>query len=251
MGVLWRKSPDEQGLGSANMDFGSTAAAASEYQVLFNGTDLTGWSCDSRFWSIEDGTIVGHAPYTDRSAPRYTFLIWNEDVDDFELRLMFKCDANSGVSYRARKNSENSMTGYHAEIFSNDTGQLIFTQSRKNRDMGRAGQRTAVRLANGEEVIDELGPTADTGQIYKALTGGEWKEYVIVARGNRFQHWINGVLFADVTDENPGKFVASGRLAIEFGPRNSNGKSVRFKDIRLRRLPPSVPATEKSAQARS
>ena len=29
------------------------------WQALFNGTDLAGWSGDSRLWRVEDGVLIG------------------------------------------------------------------------------------------------------------------------------------------------------------------------------------------------
>jgi serine/threonine protein kinase len=224
---------------------------AAAFESLFNGTDLNGWSCDSRFWSIENGAIVGSASNPDRSFPRVTFLVWRgADIADFELRLLFDCADSSGICYRARRNSENGMTGYHAEISSQGTGQLLFTQSRGDRFMGKRGERTAVWQSGNNEIVQSLGPTADASQLQKALDSKGWSEYVIIARSNRFQHWINGVLFADVTDENPSKFVRAGRLAIEFFPRASDGRSVRFKDIRLKRFPPETAASMAEAKSR-
>jgi hypothetical protein len=30
-----------------------------DFTPLFNGKDLTGWDGDARFWSVQDGVIVG------------------------------------------------------------------------------------------------------------------------------------------------------------------------------------------------
>ena len=63
---------------------------------------------------------------------------------------------------------------------------------------------------------------------------GEWNHTKIVAKGNHLQHYINGQLMVDVTDEQPEKAAREGILALQLhaGPP----MVVQFKDIRLKTL---------------
>ena len=57
------------------------------FEPLFNGRDLTGWDGDDRFWSVQDGVIVGETS-RENLAESNTFLIWEEQKpSDFELRF--------------------------------------------------------------------------------------------------------------------------------------------------------------------
>ena len=100
----------------------TTAPAESDDMVaLFNGEDLEGWDGDPRLWSVRDGVIHGE---TTKEVPTKgnTFLIWKDEVEDFELRLSFRCSAtnNSGIQYRSQRVDKASnkwvVRGYQHEI---------------------------------------------------------------------------------------------------------------------------------------
>jgi hypothetical protein len=57
---------------------------------------------------------------------------------------------------------------------------------------------------------------------------------VIRAKGNRIQHFLNGKLVMDFTDEHPELALAEGILAVQL----HGGKPMwtEFKDIRLKSL---------------
>ena len=78
--------------------------AGVKFISLFNGTDLTDWQGDERFWRVEDGAIVGQTT-TDNPTKKNTFLVYTGDtVDDFELRFSYRVKGgNSGVQYRNGK----------------------------------------------------------------------------------------------------------------------------------------------------
>src|SRR5688572_12417778 len=57
---------------------------------LFDGKTLAGWDGDPRFWSVEDGAIVGRST-SEKPCERTTYLIWRgAEVRDFELELEFR-----------------------------------------------------------------------------------------------------------------------------------------------------------------
>ena len=65
--------------------------------------DLAGWEGDRRVWSVRDGAITGRTT-PDTRVTENQFLIWKDEVEDFELRLKFRLDGgNSGIYYRARR----------------------------------------------------------------------------------------------------------------------------------------------------
>ena len=49
---------------------------AQEFQNLFNGKDLEGWSGQAGFWSVQDGAIVGETTKENPAKPN-TFLVWD------------------------------------------------------------------------------------------------------------------------------------------------------------------------------
>ncbi|MET0241983.1 MAG: family 16 glycoside hydrolase, partial [Flavitalea sp.] len=69
---------------------------------IFNGTNLDGWSADTTFWSVKDGSIVGEVT-PEKQLPYNTFCIWKgEKPSDFELRAKVRItsEGNSGIQYR-------------------------------------------------------------------------------------------------------------------------------------------------------
>jgi Domain of Unknown Function (DUF1080) len=79
--------------------------AAGGFVVLFDGKTLKGWEGDSRYWKVEQGTIVGRAP-ADRKMGN-TFLYSKKKYRDFELQFQVRLRGgkgsvgNSGVQIRS------------------------------------------------------------------------------------------------------------------------------------------------------
>ena len=62
----------------------------------------------------------------------------------------------------------------------------------------------------------------------------EWNDYHLIVRGNRFQHYVNGIQVVDVLDNDPKGRSLEGILALQIhaGPP----MLVEFKDILLKNL---------------
>ena len=84
---------------------------------LFNGKDLSGWDGDPRFWSVQDGAIVGQTT-SEVSTKKNTFLVYQGDtVDDFELRFSYRVKGgNSGIQYRSELLSKWFVKGLQADF---------------------------------------------------------------------------------------------------------------------------------------
>ncbi len=82
----------------------STIACRAEWQPIFNGKNLDGWSGDPRLWRVEDGVLVGETNVTDKKTAANTFLIWQGgEPGDFILEYKARVTGNnSGVQYRSR-----------------------------------------------------------------------------------------------------------------------------------------------------
>jgi len=70
---------------------------------LFDGKTLDGWEGDRAIWSVRDGAITGETK-ADTNLKENNFLVWKDQVENFELRLKFRLEnGNSGIYYRAKK----------------------------------------------------------------------------------------------------------------------------------------------------
>ena len=85
------------------------------FKPLFDGKTLNGWVGDPRFWSVEDGTIVGS---TDQNkAPHNTFLATTKSYKNFVLKAEFKLrNHNSGIQVRSKLLPDYVVHGYQPDI---------------------------------------------------------------------------------------------------------------------------------------
>lgn len=206
-------------------------AAGPEFKPIFNGRDLTGWEGDTRLWSVRDGAIRGETALG-FMAMENTFLIWGGGpVKDFQLKLKVRLrNGNSGVQYRARKLRSWVVAGYQDEI-DNAPGKSGFLYEERGRKF--------LALVGEKVEIDASGKPRVSGQLTskkELLAAGyykprDWNDYLISAKGNHLEHFVNGRKIIDVTDNDPVRRALDGLLALQIhvGPP----MLVEFKDILL------------------
>lgn len=216
------------------------------FRPLFNGKDLSGWKGDTSLWSVEDGLITGRTK-ADAPIKHNTFLIWKDgEVSDFELRFSYKIvgnnpqkSANSGCQYRSKVVDEKEFIvgGYQADFEAGKTYSGILYEERGRGILAQRGQATLIK-ADAKDAkktkVEVLGALAKSEDIQAGIKDEEWNEYIVIAKGNRLMHIINGRVTIDVTDDQPSHAAASGVLALQLhaGPP----MTVQFRDIRIRPL---------------
>lgn len=190
---------------------------------LFDGTTLNGWTQrgGKAAYSAEDGCIVG------RTAPNQpnSFLCTTRSYADFELELDFKVDPalNSGVQIRSESTPEfekGRVHGYQVEI---DPSERAWTGGLY--DEGRRGW--LVDLKND-------------APARAAFRRGEWNHLRIVARGDTFNTWVNGVA---VVRNFHDSMTPSGFIALQVhdvGPR-VEPLEVRWKNFVMREYAGEAP----------
>lgn len=227
---------------------GSVSAADSEagFKSLFNGKDLSGWEGNTDLWSVRDGAITGRtSPSADdpqRSTLKHnTFLVYKGgEFGDFELRLSYRIvGGNSGVQYRSKVVRHGEMGpvvgGYQADFEAGKTySGILYDEAGVaggRQIMAQRGEKVVWNSDCQKEVTGSLGKSED---IQAKIKSEDWNDYVIVANGNRLQHFINGVQTVDVTDNCEAKRLRSGVLALQIhaGPP----MTVQFKNIRIKEL---------------
>lgn len=214
---------------------------------IFDGKTLNGWEGDSTYWSVEDGSIVGViTPAT--IVKRNTFLIWRGGLTtDFELKVEYRIseNGNSGINYRSEEVEDvpHALRGYQSDIDGKNkyTGQNY--EERGRCIIAYRGQK--VTLPNVMEplqsvvknnvwtaavVTESLG---DMDSLKEKINEG-WNECHLIVRGNRMQHFINGVLMSDVTDNDTANRKFSGLLGVQVhvGPP----MKVEYRDFMLKEL---------------
>lgn len=219
----------------------SIFGAEEGFKSLFNGKDLTGWAGRTNHWSVEGGAITG-VTSKENPAKGNNFLIAKDGeqnliVDDFELRFSYKFTGtwgNSGVQYRSVDKGNFVVNGYQADFEVGTTYSGILYEEGPNPYRGilcNRGDKVVVKSDGKKEVTGKVGVSKE---IQDSIKQGDWNEYVVIAKGNHLQHFINGKQTIDVVDEQEAKAAKSGILALQLhaGPP----MKVQFKDIRIKSL---------------
>lgn len=221
----------------------STAVCAADvepgFKSLFNGKDLSGWEGNRDLWSAKEGAITGITK-ADPKLTHNTFLVYtNAPVDDFELRVSYRIvNGNSGMQYRSkvlRKGDFGPIVGgYQADFEAGKTYSGILYEEQGRGILAQRGQKTVIKEVDGKTKVEVVGSLGKSEDIQAKIKNEEWNDYVVIAKGNHLQHFINGMQTVDVVDEQPAKASKSGILALQIhvGPP----MTVQFKNIRIKSL---------------
>jgi hypothetical protein len=79
--------------------------------------------------------------------------------------------------------------------------------------MALRGEKVVWNAESKKQVVGSVGKAAE---IQGAIRRGDWNDYVIRAKGNHLQHFINGKQTIDVVDETSGKQATNGVIALQL-----------------------------------
>lgn len=206
----------------------------SGFVSLFDGKTLDGWQGDRTIWSVEDGAINGRT-----AAGRLkenNFLVWKDQVEDFELRLKFRLDGgNSGIYYHAQKRRPGQtggdpLVGTQADFDASGRWTGVIMEYLLRGVLAERGEKVVIDEQGKKQVIGSVG---DPAELLKAVHDNQWNDYTVIAEAGKVKLAINGVTMCELEDRNPERLV-HGWLALQVhvGPP----MRVQFKDIYLRRL---------------
>jgi hypothetical protein len=211
---------------------GGLVAAEPDFERIFDGKSLQGWSGDPKLWSVQDGSITG---VTKDEAPLdyNRFLIWGGEVENFHLRAKVRLigNSNSGIQYRSKHlkdEGEYVVGGYQCDIHPKPENNGMLYHERGRGIVAKHGQKVIVDNQGNKWITGTTGPIQ---QIKLA----EWNTFEIIAIGNRLQHRLNGKLCAEIIDHHQEGRLMKGVLALQVhrGP----AMRVQVKDVELKRLP--------------
>ncbi len=218
---------------------------------IFDGKTLKGWDGDTKYWRVENGHLVGEiTPET--LLKTNSFIIWRGgEPGDFELKGSVKIakDGNSGINYRSEQLTDVpfALKGYQADIDgkNNYTGQNY--EERKRTTLAYRGQKTTIKQYTGENTPEAVranvknnawtgfevtGSLGRSDSLKTLIKSEDWNDFHIIAKGNRLQHYVNGVLMSDVTDNDTVNGKKKGLLGVQVhvGPP----MKVEYKDLRIK-----------------
>ena len=247
------KQASSDGATSQEGTLASSPANEEGFVQIFDGETLNGWKGDTAYWSVLEGNLVGQIT-PDKILEKNSFIVWQGGTPaDFELKTEFRIteSGNSGINYRSEKLTDipNALRGYQADIDgkNNYTGQNY--EERGRTTLAYRGEKVIVNgqpnpeqagslRANVEknawtlrEVVASLGSRDSLRSLIKT---NDWNTCYIVAKGNRLQHYVNGVLMSDVTDNDSVNRKLTGLLGVQVhvGPP----MKVEYRNIRLKEL---------------
>lgn len=231
----------------------NTGSSEKGFVKIFNGQNLDGWEGDPTYWRVENGNLVGEiTPSTLLKAN--SFIIWKGgEPADFELKGEFNIAkaGNSGINYRSERLTDVpfALKGYQADIDGNNryTGQNY--EERKRTTLAYRGQITTISPQTGSMTPEQVrakvqrnawtdlkitGSLGHTDSLKTKIKTEDWNDFHLVVKGNRLQHYVNGILMSDVTDNDQVNGKSKGFLGVQVhvGPP----MKVQYRNLRLKQL---------------
>ena len=201
---------------------------------IFNGTDLTGWRGDAKYWSVQDGCITGITPQGGIS--ENNFLIWTGgEPADFEIKLSYKLeDGNSGIYFHSKERAPASkaemLVGPQADFSADHVWTGVVMEYLPREKLAERG-RKVLYTEQGER--KDAGSVGDPKELLKVVRNNDWNDYHVIVRGNLILLRINDVVMSEVRDHDPRR-ARSGLLALQV--QTGPVMKVQFKNIHLRQF---------------
>jgi len=196
------------------------------WKLLFDGKTTQGWrgfrqKTLPNGWQVRDGTLarVGSGGY----------IITVDQYDSFDLRFEWKVEegGNSGVFFNVSEDAPNP---------GRCSPEYQILDNARHEDGRRAETSAGSNYALHAPIRDVTRPV------------GEWNEGRITVRGNRVQHFLNGVKLLEYDLDSPdwqkrvngSKFkdwVEYGKFDKGFIALQDHGDPVYYRSIKIRALP--------------
>lgn len=218
---------------------------------IFNGKNLDNWKGDPTYWSVENGNLTGTVT-PETLLNNNTFIIWQGgEPSNFELKLEFRIteDGNSGINYRSEPvdTIPYALRGYQADIDGKNryTGQNY--EERKRTTLAYRGEKVDINSQDNPAAVGSLqanivqncwqkrGSVQSLGNkdpLIVLTKNSDWNMAHLIIKENRLQHYVNGILISDVTDNDTIHRSMTGKLGVQVhvGPP----MKVEYRNIELK-----------------
>lgn len=226
---------------------------ADGFVPIFDGKTLKGWEGDPTYWRVEDGCLLGEiTPAT--LLKTNSFIVWQGgQPGDFELKGEFRITegGNSGINYRSERVPDVpfALRGYQADIDGKHryTGQNY--EERRRTTLAYRGQKTTIGPYTGEATPEAIragvknnawtgltvtGSLGSADSLRALLKTDGWNTFHLIVKGNRLQHYVNGVLMSEVIDDDTVNRRMKGLIGVQVhvGPP----MQVRYRNLMLKEL---------------
>ena len=141
------------------------SSQAAQFEILFNGKNLSGWKGLDGFWSVQGGAIVGQTT-KEKPTKGNTFLVWQGgEVGDCEFICKAKFEGNnSGVQYRSKlsRPATFGVSGYQADLHpAQPNFGMLYGEGLGRGIIANRGQKVAINAAGKKSVIGKVGNDAN------------------------------------------------------------------------------------------
>ena len=123
------------------------------------------------------------------------------------------------------------MKGYQADIDGKNEYTGLNYEERGRGFIAKRGEQVVVDSLGKPTVIQSLGRPDSLASVLKL---NDWNEYHLIVKGNRMQHYINGVLMSDALDNDKKNRKSSGLLGLQA--HVTAEMRVEFKNIRIKQI---------------
>jgi len=201
--------------------------------TIFDGKTFNGWKADTSVWHIENGCFVGEVTPS-KQIQTNSFLIYTKSqAGDFEFKAQFKISngGNSGVNYRSEELADipYALKGYQADI----DGENVYTgQNYEERGRGflaMRGQNAVINNSTDPFIIKSIG---NSDSLKSKIIVDDWNEIHLIVKGNNMQHYINGILMSETTDNDASSSKLSGLIGLQV--HVSKEMKVAYKNIQIK-----------------
>ena len=203
------------------------------FQSIFNGKDLEGWSGDPKYWRVENGILIGEVT-PETILKRNSFVIYEkEQPENFELKLEYRItnSGNSGINYRSKliDNVPFALQGYQCDIDGKNkyTGQNY--EEKKRTTLAYYGEIVSIPKmpdsipkTNLRKNVKKncwqtrtITGTKLKSKLKSLIKSNDWNSIHLIIKGNTMQHYINGVLYSEVTDLDEANRSTKGYIGVQ------------------------------------
>jgi len=234
--------------------FGLQGCKSQQWESLFNGEDLEGWSVKcipadkgKGYWTVKEGVIECNS--LGDSDHNYVWLATDREFADFHLKLQFQLfresGGNSGVQFRSRY--DDSDTARHGGWLSGPQADIHAPTAYRNGliyDETENVRRWIHPSLPDWNIAMEQAPESalNTTLVFFEDDPDTWNSMEIICKGMRVETWVNGNVATDfdatgILDDELHTLRGSGHSGcIAFQLHSNDELMIRFKNILIREL---------------
>ena len=220
-----------------------------EWEQLFNGKDLSGWSVvcqpqdmDKVFWSVDEGSILCNS--IGRKDHNYVWLMSDREFGDFELQLKFQAysdsPGNSGVQFRSRYDNNIKGGWLHGPQVDINPSSSMPWRTGLIYDETEGENRWVYPSLPNWEMLSEYEPEE---HIFKFAEDGDgWNDLTIICKGMQITTIVNGIVRTDwdatgiFDSELHRKHNVGTKGHLAFQLHDGDELLIRYKDIQIKGL---------------